>query len=53
MCFHSQHPSAKVDEDVQIGPNVVIGPDAVIEKGMSIECLKNPYDSFKKTTKKQ
>ena len=28
-----QHPTAKIDEDVQIGPNVVVGPDAVIEKG--------------------
>lgn len=27
------HPSAKIELDVQIGPNVVIGPDAVVEKG--------------------
>jgi mannose-1-phosphate guanylyltransferase len=30
------HPSAKVPEDVQLGPNVVIGADVVLEKGCSL-----------------
>ena len=30
------HPSAKVDENAVIGPNVAIGPRAKIEKGTRI-----------------
>lgn len=30
------HPSAKIDKDVQLGPNVVIGEGAVLEKGSSL-----------------
>ena len=33
VSFLSQHPSAVIGKGCRIGPNVIIGPDVVIEDG--------------------